>query len=319
MPITWRSIIRRRLAWLLLQAFFLPRWLSARPACGSARLCIRFRSITRCASRKRSACWTSSAAGGWKSAWDEVRHRTNFADHGIDPDEAQARYFEAFIVLRQALAGRVDFEGKFYTFRNVPMEIAPVQRPHPPFWYGVGNPEGMKWAADNRINVVCNGPTSLVKAVMERYRSAWNAAGNGADALPFIAMNRFVVVSDTDKRAHEIGKRAYRLWHTKFFHLWNSRGSKPTYATYPDTFEELIQIGYAAIGNPKTVRAILCRQLDEAGNNYFVARFAFGDMTLDETKRSVRLFANEVMPSLSSGPFDGELTANSEQAGIQKG
>ena len=181
-------------------------------------------------------------------------------DHGIDPDEAQARYFEAFIVLRQALAGRVDFEGKFYTFRNVPMEIAPVQRPHPPFWYGVGNPEGMKWAADNRINVVCNGPTSLVKAVMERYRSAWNAAGNSADALPFIAMNRFVVVSDTDKRALEIGKRAYQLWHTKFFHLWNSRGSKPTYATYPDTFEELIQVGYAAAGNPETVREILCRQ-----------------------------------------------------------
>ena len=39
-------------------------------------------------------------------------------------------------------------------------------------------------------------------------------------------------------------------------------------------------------------------QLDETGCNYVVGQFAFGDLTLDETLRSVDLFAADVMPAL---------------------
>ena len=38
--------------------------------------------------------------------------------------------------------------------------------------------------------------------------------------------------------------------------------------------------------------------MNEAGANYFVGQFAFGDLALEETLRSVGLFAAEVMPML---------------------
>jgi hypothetical protein len=46
------------------------------------------------------------------------------------------------------------------------------------------------------------------------------------------------------------------------------------------------------------VTAFLSRQLAETGCNYLVGQFAFGDLTLDETLRSVALFSAQVMPAL---------------------
>jgi hypothetical protein len=40
-------------------------------------------------------------------------------------------------------------------------------------------------------------------------------------------------------------------------------------------------------------------QMEEAGTNYFVAQFAFGELTPVEVLRTVDLFACEVMPALA--------------------
>ena len=47
------------------------------------------------------------------------------------------------------------------------------------------------------------------------------------------------------------------------------------------------------------MRALLAAQLKEAGINYLVGRFAFGDLTLAESMRSLDLFARAVMPALA--------------------
>jgi hypothetical protein len=36
--------------------------------------------------------------------------------------------------------------------------------------------------------------------------------------------------------------------------------------------------------------------LDQSGANYVIVRFAYGDLTHEESMRSLELFANEVMP-----------------------
>ena len=43
---------------------------------------------------------------------------------------------------------------------------------------------------------------------------------------------------------------------------------------------------------------IIRQQMAEAGANYFVGQFAFGDLTLAETRHSIELFARDVMPAL---------------------
>ena len=56
--------------------------------------------------------------------------------------------------------------------------------------------------------------------------------------------------------------------------------------------------GRAFAGTPDAVAEFVQKQTAEAGANYFVGQFAFGDLALEETLRSVGLFAEEVMPML---------------------
>ena len=57
---------------------------------------------------------------------------------GTNPAEAREIYDEALAIV-DAGASRttVSFKGKHFNFDNVPMELAPLQKPHPPLWYGV--------------------------------------------------------------------------------------------------------------------------------------------------------------------------------------
>jgi hypothetical protein len=57
-------------------------------------------------------------------------------------------------------------------------------------------------------------------------------------------------------------------------------------------------VGQGIAGAPSTVLAYLRRQLAQTGTNYVVGQFAFGDLSLDECRRSVELFARHVMPAL---------------------
>src|SRR3984893_5957724 len=51
----------------------------------------------------------------------------------VDPEERVERFREALALLRLGLTHEVlDFAGKYYTFHDVPMELAPFQKPHPP-------------------------------------------------------------------------------------------------------------------------------------------------------------------------------------------
>jgi hypothetical protein len=45
---------------------------------------------------------------------------------------------------------------------------------------------------------------------------------------------------------------------------------------------------------------VLSRQIADAGVNYLVCRFAFGDTTMQESLRSLELFAADVMPDLAA-------------------
>src|SRR5262249_31861023 len=109
-----------------------------------------------------------------------------------------------------------------------------------------------------------------------------------------------LVVADTTEQALAIARRAYVRWHESFFALWERHGTRPTYALYPGTFDELEAMGLGVAGCGDKVRDVLAAQVAEAGNNYLVCRLAFGDLTLAESMRSLELYAATVMPALGA-------------------
>ena len=68
--------------------------------------------------------------------------------------------------------------------------------------------------------------------------------------------------------------------------------------TIPAEFEPALEGGYIIAGSASTVRDRLKRDNEVAGINYCLCRLAFGDLSFDESARSIELLAKEVMPAL---------------------
>jgi len=222
---------------------------------------------------------------------------------GFNPAKSQAMYVEAYQVILQALrGGTLTFEGSYYRFKDVPLHLAPLQRPHPPIWYGLSNPESAEFAADNKFNVVSNAAPKSVRVITDRYRAEWEKKGNDPAEIPFIGMARHVVIADTDAEAMQLARRAYARWWEGFIYLWRMRGTTPPFTTYTEDFDTVLKNGQAIVGSPGTVRETIASQAKDAGLNYFLLRFAFGDLTLEDSMRSVDLFASLVQPALEELP-----------------
>jgi alkanesulfonate monooxygenase SsuD/methylene tetrahydromethanopterin reductase-like flavin-dependent oxidoreductase (luciferase family) len=222
--------------------------------------------------------------------------------YGIDYKNADKMFGESFAVIRQALTQKtVDFEGEFFRFKNVPMELAPFRQPHPPLWYGVVNPDSAERAAKAGMNFISNSTATLVKAKVARYSAAYQAK-TGQDKTrteaPKFGMNRYMVLADTEEKALEIGRRAYKRWWSSFMALWHKHGIPPTNVNYPPEIDGQIADGRAIVGTPAKALELLRAQLAESGANYLVCRFAFGDLTLSESLRTVELFQRDVIPGL---------------------
>ncbi len=219
------------------------------------------------------------------------------ANYALDFAQTQAMYHEAFQVLLKGLAtDELTFEGKFYRFDKVPMVLRPVQRPHPPLWYGVSIPDNADWPAENDVNVISLAPPQAVRPIFDRYLAMRRKLGK--DRLDAVRRRPPRGGGRNRREALAIARRAYPRWRTNFFWLFERHGSAPRVAgLYPETFDDL-----AALGPPSPARRRPCAissrpKSRRPGPNYFVPWLAFGDMTLDEALHSVDLFAREVMPA----------------------
>jgi alkanesulfonate monooxygenase SsuD/methylene tetrahydromethanopterin reductase-like flavin-dependent oxidoreductase (luciferase family) len=216
---------------------------------------------------------------------------------GTDPGQAQDIYNEAVEVILTGLTSKtLNFHGKHFSFDNVPMELEPLQKPHPPIWYGAHAPDSAARAARKSLNIINLDPTAHIRDTVASYRKTWQDT-KGTAPLPKIGLGRFIVVAETDAQAMRLASRAYRPWFDSFIHLSRLRGRAQTHPR-PEEFEPLMERGQGLAGSPATVRKLLAAQVAETGCNYVVGQFAFGDMTLNEALRSIELFTREVMPAL---------------------
>ena len=224
---------------------------------------------------------------------------TEVSFYGQDPAKAQDIYTEARALILEGLTHKtLTFEGKFFSFKDIPMELEPLQKPHPPMWYGVHSLEAAERAAHQRLNMVSLDSAKDTRAYNNRYRQVWREL-HGKDPTLKLGLSRFVVIAENGRDALATAVRAYPIWHRHFYYLYSLKGGKPTHPR-PDTFDKMMEIGHATAGDPDEVTKFLRAQIDESAANYLVGQFAFGDLSLGESLRSVELFSKYVMPRLNS-------------------
>ena len=219
--------------------------------------------------------------------------------YGIDPATGPERFAEALeVILKGLTQQRLTYKGRYFTFDDVPIEMQPVQKPHPPLWYGANSLESADRLARQRCNTVVGMRADGVGQFAGRFRAAWKALDRRDEDMPFIGLSRHVVVGDTDREAQSAAKRAFVLWYDALIHLWRAHGVGLPRQLIPAEFDEALSAGYIIAGSPSTVRERMKQDNEVAGINYCLCRLAFGDLSLEESTRSVELFAREVMPAL---------------------
>jgi alkanesulfonate monooxygenase SsuD/methylene tetrahydromethanopterin reductase-like flavin-dependent oxidoreductase (luciferase family) len=210
---------------------------------------------------------------------------------GADPELTQAMFEEAHdVIMRGFGGGTLNFHGRFYHYDGVPIELHPLQLPHPPLWYGISSPESSERCARSGYNVLTLNPSARTRETLAPHRAA------APDLLAGIV--RFIVVAETDEAALAIAEAAYPRWYANFNALYRRFGRGPMQGERPTTFAGQIAEGVGIAGSPATVLRALEAQIRESGSNYLVGQFAFGDMPHTDARRSIELFAREVMPQL---------------------
>jgi alkanesulfonate monooxygenase SsuD/methylene tetrahydromethanopterin reductase-like flavin-dependent oxidoreductase (luciferase family) len=212
----------------------------------------------------------------------------------VREQDAPAMYAEAMEVVMAALTKDVvDFHGKFFDFTDVPIELKPYQLPHPPLWYATNSAESAAKAARQNTNIVTLVGSAEAAKIVASFKEAWNASGSSsAKKMPKAGITRFIYVGDSDRQAQEWGAFGSRKFYESLVYLWRKFNASAM------SLEEVIRSAEATLitGTPATVRARIEQELEESGANYYVPRFAYGNLTHEESVRSLELFTNEVMP-----------------------
>jgi len=81
-------------------------------------------------------------------------------------------------------------------------------------------------------------------------------------------------------------------------------GAKRGLGTGQNDLAELIERGYALVGSPDTVRQQIEQYASELGFGIFCGICQFGSLCHEEFERSVRLFADGVIPALRPAGSD---------------
>jgi alkanesulfonate monooxygenase SsuD/methylene tetrahydromethanopterin reductase-like flavin-dependent oxidoreductase (luciferase family) len=209
---------------------------------------------------------------------------------GLEPDRMRENFDETLRVLRAALTcDSLTFHGDKYQFDDLPIVLRPYQQPYPPLWYA-GNIEP---AATGRMNCIVGGPIPLIAKQVGAYRDKCVTAGWEGGTIGGVC-SIYVAASDDEARARV--RQAWAVFTDHLVQLFRRWGlAPPNDPTLGGDVDRALELGVLVAGSPATVREHLERFEAESGTDYFVGKFALGDLTHAELMRSIDLFASDVM------------------------
>ena len=218
---------------------------------------------------------------------------------GLDPAEAVERTDETLELLLAALTcpdERFSFSGKFHQLDNIPLEVRPLQQPHPPLW----RPGTVDTAAQLGVSTVVGGPIAHVHASIEKYRANYQPGLGGAHE-PTVGAIRKIIVAPTDAEADELGRKAWPAYSDHLAKLFREFDCEiPNDPTVGGDYEVAKQFNVVVVGSPERIRAHIDELCDEGLVEYVIGCFAFGNLSHDEVVRSQELFAEHVVAPLAS-------------------
>ena len=234
--------------------------------------------------------------------------------HGLDRDTAQARFEEGIeILLRAWTEETFSYSGKAWNYTDISCRPRPLQRPHPPIYYGATSPDSPALVARRGWNLALSRqPLANCARAIQTYRAERAALGLGSSGDAILV--RDIYVADTDEHAwSEASPEIARFWQLATENAW--RGESVTtddlprfterFAYFPGglTLKRLDEWGTSLIGSPETVVKKAREIIETAQPDSLVGMFSFGGLSHAQVTRSIELFGTRVMPHLAAEPL----------------
>ncbi|MET8121628.1 LLM class flavin-dependent oxidoreductase [Micromonospora sp. NPDC005189] len=225
-------------------------------------------------------------------------------------------FIEAHDLIKKAwTSGDVfSWEGRHYHYRYVSVWPRPYQQPHPPIWISGTSTRLVEWTAQHGYTL-CNllGTYDDTATSFRLYRRTAVAAGQpepGPDRFAYMALCH---VAPTEEKARDIGRKL--MYYLKPGRLRLGAASPPGYfppsaavaalqgrlgAVRSMSYEDLIDAGILLVGTPDQVTAQIHRLYERTGVGHLILMNHAGDMTSNEVRDHLTLFAREVMPAVTT-------------------
>jgi alkanesulfonate monooxygenase SsuD/methylene tetrahydromethanopterin reductase-like flavin-dependent oxidoreductase (luciferase family) len=232
--------------------------------------------------------------------------------HGLDRDLAQARFEEGIEILQRAWTEDVfSYSGKAWQYVDISCRPRPLQKPHPPIYYGATAPESPAMVARRGWNLALSRqPLANCAKAIASYRETRAALGNhaaGGDAI----MVRDIYVADSDEQAwQEAVPEIARFWQLATDNVWRGESVAPDqlprlterFPYFPGglTVRRLDEWGTSLIGSPDTVLKKARVMIETARPDCLVGMFSFGGLDHEQVMRSIHLFGTKVLPVLKT-------------------
>lgn len=172
----------------------------------------------------------------------------------------------------------------------MPIELRPVQQPHPPLW----RPGTLDVAATMGVNAVAAGPTAAVHAALERYQSLLPA--EPLNPTPMVGVIRKFIVAPTDAEADALGRAAWKRYTHNLGLLFRQFDEPiPNDPTVGGDYELAKEFNVIVVGSPERVRAHYDELVSSPLVTYVIGSFAFGDLSHEHALRSLDLFSEHIV------------------------
>lgn len=194
-----------------------------------------------------------------------------FAAFGVDPEGLVTRFTEGLALMKACWTEpRVTFAGRFWQLEDVAMEPKPVQRPHPPVWFGANHPNALRRAVRHGDGFFGAGSTTTGRFAEQVQVVRDALAEQGRDPAGFgIAKRVYIAVDDDAARgARDVDAALERLY--------GRTGLAPV-----------------AVSGPPEACAEALREVAEAGAGTILLNPLFGEAA------QLERLAGEVIPALA--------------------
>ena len=215
---------------------------------------------------------------------------TEFEGFCIPIEEANERFEEAITVIRKGWTteGRFSHEGKRWRYKDVMIEPAPTQLPHPPLWMAAGRPESLQYAAREGYNLFLD-QFQTFDVILERlaiYRDALEASGRTYDPLSVAVARGLFIANDAKEREEAIVARMKAL---EMMNAYGSSGDNKSSMVSDADLMKATKEG-VLLGDPDEIIGRL-KKLEAGGVGYILLS--------SRTQGALRTFAKEVMPAFA--------------------